>query len=109
MGWISFAFLVSSILIVCEAAPQPLLPKEGETLNMLDASVQLMGVQGNSGEFDRDYLSRLSSCMTSLHPDLWAVSDGAWAGCLPCLQWDRSTGQASSSFKCLQGTILGEV
>ena len=62
---------------------------------MLDAVVQLMQVetlshskttdagpppQGSSGEFDRSYLTRLSSCMASLSPDLWAVSDGAWAG-----------------------------
>jgi len=45
---------------------------------MLDASVQLM--QGLAGEFDREYLGRLSTCMDSLHPDLWAVSDGAWTG-----------------------------
>ena len=66
---------------------------EGETVRMLDAVVQLMQVeimsplintgvpnQGSAGEFDRSYLTRLSTCMASLSPDLWAVSDGAWAG-----------------------------
>ena len=66
---------------------------EGETVHMVDAVVQLMQVstlapppdavapaQGSPGEFDRSYLTRLSSCMASLSPDLWAVSDGAWAG-----------------------------
>ena len=47
---------------------------EGETVNMLDAMVQLM--QGG-GEFDRSFLSKLNTCMNSISPDLWAVSDGA--------------------------------
>jgi len=50
---------------------------EGETVNMLDAIVQLM--QGG-GEFDRSFLSKLNTCMNSISPDLWAVSDGAWSG-----------------------------
>jgi len=50
---------------------------EGETVNMLDAMVQLM--QGG-GEFDRSFLSKLNTCMNSISPDLWAVSDGAWRG-----------------------------
>jgi len=50
---------------------------EGETVNMLDAIVQLM--QGG-GEFDRSYLSKLNTCMNSISPDLWAMSDGAWRG-----------------------------
>jgi len=77
MGGFTFAFLLSSTVLACKAAPRH-AALEGETLNMLDASVKLM--QGSAGEFDRDYLSRLSSCMDSLHPDLWAVSDGAWSG-----------------------------
>jgi len=50
---------------------------EGETVNMLDAMVQLM--QGG-GEFDRSYLSKLSTCMHTISPELWSVSDGAWRG-----------------------------
>ena len=50
---------------------------EGETVNMLDAMVQLME---GGGEFDRDFLSKLNMCMNSISPDLWAVSDGAWRG-----------------------------
>jgi len=50
---------------------------EGETVNMLDAMVQLME---GGGEFDRNFLSKLNTCMNSISPDLWAVSDGAWRG-----------------------------
>merc|ERR1711942_237642 len=50
---------------------------EGETVNMLDAMVQLM--QGG-GEFDRSYLSKLYTCMNTISPELWSVSDGAWRG-----------------------------
>ena len=28
----------------------------------------------------RSYLSKLNTCMNSISPDLWAVSDGAWRG-----------------------------
>merc|ERR1711970_598981 len=50
---------------------------DGETVNMLDAMMQLM--QGG-GEFDRSCLSKLNTCMNFISPDLWAVSDGAWRG-----------------------------
>jgi len=50
---------------------------EGETVHMLDAIMQLME---GGGEFDRAFLTKLNTCMNSISPDLWAVSDGAWAG-----------------------------
>jgi len=77
MSRLTFLAFVSTFL-VCKAASQQHEALEGETVNMLDASVQLM--QGLAGQFDREYLGRLSTCMDSLHPDLWAVSDGAWTG-----------------------------
>jgi len=64
--------------LLCQAAPRTNQLDDDETVRMLDAVVQLM--QGSTGEFDRSYLSKLSSCMDSLSPDLWQVSDGAWAG-----------------------------
>ena len=50
---------------------------EGESLAMLDAMSQLMT---GEAEFDRDFLSSLSSCMDRISPELRAVSDGAWWG-----------------------------
>ena len=52
---------------------------EGETVSMLDAMMQLMLGQTDS-EFDRDFLSELSTCMESLSPELVEVSNGAWGG-----------------------------
>lgn len=50
---------------------------EGETVNMVDAVVQLME---GGGQFDRTFLNKLQTCMASLSPELWEVSNGAWAG-----------------------------
>merc|ERR1719228_2451020 len=50
---------------------------EGETVKMVDAMVQMME---GEGEFDRTFLSKLSTCMDTISPDLWAASNGAWAG-----------------------------
>ena len=50
---------------------------EGETLAMLDAMTALMT---GEGEFDRTFLSSLSTCMNSISPDLVPLSDGAWRG-----------------------------
>ena len=52
---------------------------EGETVSMLDAMMQLMLGEG-APEFDREYLSELSSCMETISPSLEAVSNGAWLG-----------------------------
>merc|ERR1712136_37823 len=46
---------------------------------MLDAMMQLMLGEG-APEFDREYLSELSSCMETISPSLEAVSNGAWLG-----------------------------
>merc|ERR1740131_859029 len=80
MGRLTFLAFVSTFLVCkcVKAASQQHDAPEGETVNMLDASVQLM--QGLAGQFDREYLGRLSTCMDSLNPNLWAVSDGAWTG-----------------------------
>ena len=109
MGWIAFAFLLSSNLLACKvtqenesnlsagstSARRPGRrdlehvgrlgqADAGESQNFLTNSnepcMYTYTVQGNAGEFDREYLTRLSSCMASLHPDLWEVSDGAWSG-----------------------------
>ena len=50
---------------------------EGESLAMLDAMSNLMT---GEAEFDRQFLSSLTSCMERLSPELLAVSDGAWRG-----------------------------
>ena len=50
----------------------------GETTAMLDAMVQLM--LGAPGEFDRNFLDSLTTCMERLDPALRLVSDGAWRG-----------------------------
>ena len=52
--------------------------ESGETTAMLDSMVQLM--LGTPGEFDRDFLASLTSCMETLDPALRLVSDGAWRG-----------------------------
>merc|ERR1719244_1772782 len=69
--------IITSNFLLCwslPAAPQP----EGETVNMLDASMQLM--HGSQEPFDRDFLTSLFSCMESLSPSLWPTSNGAWEG-----------------------------
>ena len=50
---------------------------EGESLAMLDAMSNLMT---GEAEFDRQFLSSLTSCMERLSPELLAVSDGSWRG-----------------------------
>ena len=50
---------------------------EGDSLAMLDAMSHLMTGQA---EFDREFLSSLTSCMERISPELLAVSDGAWRG-----------------------------
>jgi len=80
-------FLMSNIIFLTMVAPWMVvgLPKgsrrglqlEGETVDMLDAMMQLME---GGGEFNREYLDKLSLCMDSISPDLWAVSNGAWRG-----------------------------
>merc|ERR1711942_385801 len=71
---------VMAMLEYCKVlllVPTMVVELEGETVNMLDAMVQLM--QGG-GEFDRSYLSKLYTCMNTISPELWDVSDGAWRG-----------------------------
>jgi len=50
---------------------------DGETVQMADAMMQIME---GGGEYDRVYLSKLETCMNSLSPELWQVSEGAWTG-----------------------------
>jgi len=50
---------------------------DGEAARMADAMMQIME---GGGEYDRVYLSKLETCMNSLSPELWQVSEGAWTG-----------------------------
>merc|ERR1712215_172152 len=73
------------------------LEVEGETVNMVDAMVQLME---GEGEFDRSFLSKLSTCMDTISPDLWAASNGAWAG---LVEYHDSDGMGNDTW----GSCLG--
>ena len=116
-GWTAALTLLLLWQLAVPAAAAPRAPAlEGETVNMLDASVQLMQVrvwpteplQGSPGAFDRDYLGLLSTCMASLSPDLWAVSDGAWAG-MVAYHDSNGTGWHSSLTQVTRQRHLGQL
>jgi len=90
---VTFNLLVGQVI-----SRSSMVDLEGETVRMLDATVQLM--QGDAGEFDREYLTDLSSCMESLSPELWKVSNGAWAG---MVAYHQSNGTGNDTW----GSCLG--
>ena len=56
--------------IFADAVSQ-LADESGETVAMLDGIMQIME---GGGQFDREYLTKLHTCMDQLDPDLWQVN-----------------------------------
>jgi len=76
-----------------------LVQMEGETVSMLDAMMQLL-LGNEESEFDREFLSELSSCMETLSPELTEVSNGAWLG---MVSYHDTNGQGNDTW----GSCLG--
>ena len=76
-----------------------LVQMEGETVSMLDAMMQLL-LGNEESEFDREFLSELSTCMETLSPELTEVSNGASLG---MVSYHDTNGQGNDTW----GSCLG--